>query len=219
MNNKQKDWDSLKRKIDNMGDSLGKGLDEGIKETVIVLNLLGLNTVGSCEGHPGSQKWSEPSPWVDVKAPGKPVSRWIDEDKIWNNTAKNYGLPLEDIKSGKNRDVWLEAYWQMEKKGETKEFKKWFAQSEILKQKLQGYLDEFYKKRKAVPTSIALTISPYDVATFRVEGSTLVFSGPQKNWEYPKNKYEEKNWDAILKKRQNEMAAFTIFLKNKYLQS
>ena len=44
-------------------DKLGTPLDPGIKETVIALNLLGLQTVQSCEGH---LDHGCPYPWVTV---------------------------------------------------------------------------------------------------------------------------------------------------------
>ena len=201
-----------------MGDRLGKGIDEGIKETVVTFNLLGLNTTASCEGHPGREKRAVPSPWVDVEATNKPETRWVDEEQIWESTAKKYAVSVEDVKTWKTRKISLEAFNEMEKKGETKEFGKWLKQTRLLRQKLQKYLDEFYKDRQALP-EFKLCVSPFDVATFRVEGGRLIYFGPKKNWDYPKNKDEEKAWDSILKKRQTEMTAFTDFLKNKYFQS
>jgi hypothetical protein len=48
---KQNTWDRIRAKVDRTCDPLRMPIDEGIKETVIVLNALGFKTVGSCEGH------------------------------------------------------------------------------------------------------------------------------------------------------------------------
>ncbi len=45
-------------------DKLAKGIDDGILDTVIVLNLLGLPTVMSCEGH---MDGASGAPWVDLE--------------------------------------------------------------------------------------------------------------------------------------------------------
>ena len=46
-------------------DRLGMAIDAGIRETVAVLNLLGLPTTQSCEGHVNDHGHGLPAPWVD----------------------------------------------------------------------------------------------------------------------------------------------------------
>lgn len=58
---KQNTWDRIKVKVDRTCDALKMPIDEGIKETVIVLNALGFKTSGSCEGHLDR---ALPCPWV-----------------------------------------------------------------------------------------------------------------------------------------------------------
>lgn len=77
---KTEQWEQLAADVDTWGDGLGYPLDEGIKETVIVLNLLGFETAQSCEGH---QNWGQPFPWVYFKY----------KDPIYDELAKKY----EDI--------------------------------------------------------------------------------------------------------------------------
>jgi hypothetical protein len=48
-------------------DGLGKKIDQGIFETVVALNALGIDTTGSCEGH---INWGIAAPWVDIDPPG-----------------------------------------------------------------------------------------------------------------------------------------------------
>ncbi len=57
------EWESMSQQVNSWTDKLGKPVDENIKETVIVLNLLGLKTVRSCEGHLDS---GCSYPWVDM---------------------------------------------------------------------------------------------------------------------------------------------------------
>lgn len=59
---KQQQWDNLTKEVDSWGDGLGCPLDQGIKDTVIVLNLLGFTTRQSCEGH---LDHGDANPWVD----------------------------------------------------------------------------------------------------------------------------------------------------------
>lgn len=48
---RQARWANLTAEIDEMGDKLGLGIDEEIKEAVIGLQAHGLETAQSCEGH------------------------------------------------------------------------------------------------------------------------------------------------------------------------
>ncbi len=61
-------WQVMKDRIDHIVDKLGRGIDEGIKEPVIALNLLGVNTGGSCEGHMPTPKHNSPYPYIDIEA-------------------------------------------------------------------------------------------------------------------------------------------------------
>jgi len=46
-------------------DGLGKEIDQGIFDTVVALNVLGIPTRQSCEGH---LEWGTGAPWVDIQA-------------------------------------------------------------------------------------------------------------------------------------------------------
>ncbi len=48
---KQQLWDKQAEEVDSWTDGLGYPIDQGIKDTVIVLNILGFTTRQSCEGH------------------------------------------------------------------------------------------------------------------------------------------------------------------------
>lgn len=61
---KKQRWDDMAREVDSWTDGLGMGIDEKIKDTVIVLNLLGFKTRQSCEGH---LSWGHSYPWISLE--------------------------------------------------------------------------------------------------------------------------------------------------------
>ena len=61
---KQVLWDQAEEKVSQFRDGLKMPIDKGIRETVIVLNVLGFTTLMSCEGHLDR---GLPYPWVDIK--------------------------------------------------------------------------------------------------------------------------------------------------------
>jgi hypothetical protein len=59
--------EKVERKLAKTGDSLGKGIDDGIFSTVVSLNLFGFKTEQSCEGHLNRGR---PFPWITIAVPG-----------------------------------------------------------------------------------------------------------------------------------------------------
>jgi len=53
--------------VSQMTDKLGEHVDAGIAETVVLLNLLGIPTSGSCEGH---MTHGTGAPWIDIEDTG-----------------------------------------------------------------------------------------------------------------------------------------------------
>lgn len=49
----EKSWDDIAQKAAKIKDKLGMPIDKGIFDAVVVVNMLGFNTSGSCEGHIG----------------------------------------------------------------------------------------------------------------------------------------------------------------------
>jgi hypothetical protein len=58
-------WNEAFHYFRRITDKLGKTIDPGILETVVVFNLLGMTTLQSCEGHIG---WGVPYPWICIEA-------------------------------------------------------------------------------------------------------------------------------------------------------
>ncbi|GHO50876.1 hypothetical protein [Ktedonospora formicarum] len=57
-------WSEMITRFEHVTDKLGKGIDDGILTTVVALNVLGIHTTGSCEGH---IEWGLPYPWIDIQ--------------------------------------------------------------------------------------------------------------------------------------------------------
>ena len=64
--NKEEKLARIREDIENWADMNGKGIDESIKETVIMLSALDMPTSQSCEGHIES---GTSAPWVGISAP------------------------------------------------------------------------------------------------------------------------------------------------------
>jgi hypothetical protein len=60
---KEERWDNMTTLVASWTDGLGLPIDDGIKDTVIAVNLLDIPTTGSCEGH---LHWGTNSPWVEL---------------------------------------------------------------------------------------------------------------------------------------------------------
>lgn len=58
-------WSEVVAKFSQVTDRLGKPIDKGIFDTVVVLNMLGIHTYQSCEGHSDR---GLAYPWVDIAA-------------------------------------------------------------------------------------------------------------------------------------------------------
>lgn len=56
-------WEEARVLVDSFADKLGKGVDMGIKETIVALTVHGFGTSGSCEGH---HNWGTRGPYVDI---------------------------------------------------------------------------------------------------------------------------------------------------------
>ncbi|MDQ3065197.1 MAG: hypothetical protein M3Q36_02915 [bacterium] len=50
-------------------------IDEKIKEAVIAIRMVGVQTEGSCEGH---RDWGHPYPWISIYAPEQNEPSWTE---------------------------------------------------------------------------------------------------------------------------------------------
>ena len=77
------------REVDELADSLGMPVDEGIKPLVVALRVWHFPTDGSCEGHLPPRE-SLQYPWGDIYAPE-------EEAKKWRATHASLRQRLEDL--------------------------------------------------------------------------------------------------------------------------
>lgn len=70
--------------VDKATDKLGTPIDEGIKDTVIYLNALGLKTSQSCEGHLLDEDGHElpRSPFVEIYPDEPERPDWVDDPEL-----------------------------------------------------------------------------------------------------------------------------------------
>ncbi len=218
---KKKEWEKRLMELENVVDGLGHPIEEGIKEGVVALNMLGFSTSGSCEGH---DDWGLPTPWVQMETDNKPRYKFEGESELWKSILEELNITPEEVERNSPSFDW-------EKFGEanqaffdrlapetphTKEFSAWIATNEIRLQSLQGLIEEFYsqainnRKERVTLMTIEHSISRIfvmddmymddeKITQARARGAEVSVEGI-----FPR-----------LEKRREEINRFIIFLKKK----
>ena len=91
----------------------------------------------------------------------------LKKKKYIEKQQRKYNLKVEEIRRGYNIDAWREAIKEAEKRGETKEYKKWIKENKKLLKKAKKFLKEFYKNRKIDP-DVKLKIDIFGNSSFRI---------------------------------------------------
>jgi len=95
---KQLKWEQASQDIEKITDGLGRKIDEGIKESVIALNVHDFITEASCEGHVDR---ALPFPWIDVASATVNDERYLElrakEKVLQDSNAKLEQLEMEEI--------------------------------------------------------------------------------------------------------------------------
>ncbi|GCE50644.1 hypothetical protein EI42_06402 [Thermosporothrix hazakensis] len=203
----QGNWNALVAKFSRVTDRLGRGIDPGIFETVVVFNGLGLRTVSSCEGHLDDDRGLL-FPCIDIDAPE--VDSVLQEMKRLEGEVAPVEQKIKEMKS-KNADrCTIEAefvtidpiYHTMRELRE--QARRLQARQ---REKLIHYLTLFYEGR-SVPMDRRLILT---VKTML--GRTRLGSQAMEDF-YVTAPYEIQK--QKLKEAQQEMQAFTQFLKQIY---
>lgn len=184
---KERQWQRMAERYAQITDKLGKGIDAGIMETVIVLNLLGMPTRQSCEGH---LEHGTCAPWIDVYAPGLD-----EEEQRFHAMMKHAQQQREQHLSSKEELQRLFAAAHQVRK----EIKQ---QHSKVSQKAMAYLEAFYRTR-AVPYDQQLVLRGFWLGSSRIESLGADFQEI-----VPLDLRQQK-----LQAYQQEMSAFTDFLK------
>jgi hypothetical protein len=136
-------WEQLEQTMAHVKDKLGKPIDQGIMETVIVLNALEISTVASCEGH---LDWGVSAPWVDIVSQ-HPAAQ-VQVGKLFSDAAKVEARG--DLSQEQIRTLYADLHRQR------REIKAYHLQE---REKLMQYLAAFYENRH-VPFDQRLIICP-----------------------------------------------------------
>lgn len=164
-------WQAALEGVDQLGDRLGLGVDEGIKETVAAFHVMDINTTASHEG----KLDRHPIPYIDVESA---------EAQVLNDE-------LRTIKDESAKEAIHE---------------KILRSNLAERRKLIPLLEEFYTDRK-VPYEVRLGITSYARGWSRVENQGADFQEIEEDESVKK---------ARLEQFQEEMHAFTEFLKTKF---
>lgn len=203
---KEKSWNSMAAEVDSWVDALGKPIDINIKETIIILNLLGFKTSQSCEGH---MDWGRPYPWVSFSTEDVDIEKLLQKqsdigDKIRKEEQKlaekypNTHISKIDVDSEAPELIVL--WKQSREAGEQIER---LSQMKLIK--LQDLINQFYKKHTGNYDQILL------LSAFGLTGYELLSIGS--NWQATRDQDAKKK---KLKEYQKEMSLFTEFLKDYY---
>lgn len=184
------------------GDALEQGIDAQIKDTVVVLNLLGFKTEQSCEGHIG---WGLSYPWISFNTQDEKINALQDKRQNIGNLITKKESEIQK----KNPNL---SFGEALRKADSQELK-------ALYQQLHPLNDEIDKlsKLKLIPLNNLITefYKQHSINRDRM----LAFH--ELNRLYSLGGYFQVARDdneklKKLKEYQEEMKLFTIFLINHY---
>ena len=215
-------WKEDENVLGDSRDALGMPIDNGIIKTVVALNVMGLSSDGSCEGHLDR---GYPYPWVDIQNLNEPKRfKGESEGEMEERIAKKYGIDVDNIytdvgeKCGARQEV--HDWWN--KKEETDEYKEWREENKKLQDSAEELLAEFYSGRE-VPDNLVIKIHKIGVGgAFRLQNGSNIFTKKMGKVEVSRGadeltgeeqKLAEKNLPGL----RAEMNNFSEFLRNKFL--
>lgn len=207
---KKQRWEEMEKEVDTWTDALGKGIDPGIKKTVIVLNLLGFVTQQSCEGH---IDWGRPYPWVSITSEDKEIETLRNEiikivddiKKKDDDLKKKYpNLSIREALFKEETQKLEEEYNEMYKKYHTAVDKS-NKLSRLKVLPLNNLIANFYSSHSINPDRM-LVLEVFGLDSFEI----FSLGG---NWQIVRNDNEKLK---KLKEYQQEMQSFTDFLTDYY---
>ncbi len=214
-------WKKEYASLETIVDACGTKIEEGIKDTLVALRLLGFNTTSSCAGHIDDLEENEaPSyPYVQIQALNRPKLRYENESEIRQELALKYNLELKDINLAiaggwgndprsdqleEIRDYFREII-RSKALSETADYKKWKEAGRLLDDKLIKYIQEFYTERAVRQKA-------------KLELRQKCLSSDEKWKSDEENNIEKSLILQDIKDTQKEMQDFTEFLKKKYFE-
>lgn len=181
-------WDETRKFVEGLADKLGHPTDEGIKEPLVALNVLGFETKASCEGH---LDWGHAYPWVMIGS--------SETEKAWEKVTEAFEKEDEAKAQGKSEeevDLLEKISAQLQEEARRPLFDK--------ARELSAYLEDFYKDQNV----------PYGRMLFTSMGGTF-FELQSLGSKFQKAANEETK-KKNLEEYQEEMQAFAKFLKDEF---
>lgn len=206
-------WQKMEQEVATWGDALGKGIDVRIKDTVIVLNLLGFKTEQSCEGH---IDWGRPYPWVRIASRDSEINnlrkkalniftsieqKESEIQKKYPNLSPRDALRKDEGDNTKDSQELLVLYQAKHQLND--EIEKLSTTKMI---PLRNLIFDFYKNR-TIDLDSMIIISEFDNSfeLYSIGG----------NWQTARDKEEKKK---KLIEYQQEMKSFADFLTDYYFE-
>src|SRR5579872_969062 len=190
---KEQRWHDMFATVTHMKDKLGKEVDAGIIETVVVLNLLGMPTTMSCEGH---LEHGTGAPWVDIED--------ISASKRSSEVHQMFQQALQLDR--RQAQITVETVRLLEEAHQAKRGVKCLHLA--IRRKLLDFLTTFYEHRH-VPFNVHLIIQSRDIGRSRLESQGADFQDTAPL---------EERWLNLVA-YQEEMRQFTLFLKQQFFQA
>ncbi len=217
LENKQQKWDEKMAEMVRP-DFYGYVLDEGIRETVVALQLLGFNTTQSDQGNYGN------SPWIEVKA-ATPEYFYEGEKELRARTMLQLGISPDEVDErsqffNKEKQVDLEEGVRKKLMNDnspyTEEYKKWREETLKLADRLEKLIKEFYlsPQKSTEPANLHVYVHfPYRTHNHPpyIQDTPFLKVKTSSN----ENLSEEERKQVVAQTK-NEMLRFTEFLKDRY---
>lgn len=205
--NKQEMWDVMSAEVNHWIDGAGYPIDKGIKETVIALNLMAIETIASCEGHLDRDLLY---PWIEIQIYPLEVKKMMQEFSDIQEQLNNEEMLL---KTNFPKLSYNDLYNIPEAENLRKLKKKHSLMTQSIKQiqmkclePLNKLLNQFYENHR---TSYDKTL----IASFKSFAFLHSIGADRQQIRSP----EEQSFN--LTEYQEEMRAFTAFLKEKFMDS
>jgi len=189
MHEKQQNWNEVTARMSQVTDKLGMPIDKGILETVVALNVLGISTSMSCEGHLDRGR---ATPWIRFHAKGPALLlAQVKEATDQLERAKAEHAPTEEIEK-RTREL-----FRLSKEADITCFQE--------PKRVMDYLEVFYHDRH-VPydRQLVLKVDSFGNGTLTVHGEPFQSLHPLDVRAQNLEKYRE------------EMQVFTAFLRQVY---
>ena len=215
-------WDEMKRyfdestsdEYDDFEESSKGSIEEGIKELVVGLNLIGIETAGSCEGH--FKGVSRTNGIVRIDEFGNEYYEEIENPPLkgaWSNPYVGFFLDVYSFFTNTEAKRILASTLTLKErkiKEEEKERKIIAA--------LQSLIDEYYQEKKKMP-EVRVRIKKARTRYTNYEITASNTKGTESISETEDHKELKQKAIEILKSEQQEILGFSEFIKKKYLET